>query len=1028
MAGFGFCGRAVRAGPPRRRPAPRRGGAPARMASGSHLSSEFFHLVKRVGENKTKEGEDRIMAREAKRLKQKLTDPQVLKGRGALKEFVIRLLYLEMLGHDASWGHMKAVELAASNNILSKKTGYLACSVLLSPSNVFRVMLVNQLQRDIASINFLEVCAALQAVANIVTEEMIEPLKPLVLRMLEHREVPVRKKAIGALHRMHMLAPDAAPGDVAVFRRALCDTSPTVMASSLPPLQHVIERCPSLFKDMVPSLVSIAKQIAERRLPRDYDYHHCPAPWLQMRILRILALLGKADKAASEGMYEVLNLILHKKFQDSVIAHAVAYECIKTITAVYPNRELLDGAAAMIGDLLESDSLNDRYAGIKALAAIVRDHPSYASPRHQVAVIDCLDSGDDTLRRNTLGLLCRMASTENVEAIGDILLDALRQEKDYYMRRDLATQFISVAERLAPEDTWYVETVIHILRICGDAVPPATAHDLLTILAEADGDGAAETRAVAADSFHAALAEAVAERRELPQALATSMAWCLGEYGLCASDAEPSHIVDDLLSYAMAHAGSRAVVVTALAKLTAQTGHCPPNVVAAVEDFALSAQADLAQRCRELSALLRNGELMVRVLPVDSSMEDLQVDEALSFLNPFVQDALSRTGRRYDPPAAEAPPVVEEKATLKLEHREPAASPATAARPRTPDQQSPPATAGAAESAEAPVEQLRVAPNVKRRWGRSSPPPQDAPRATVVLAPSPPRGPRPEEQAAPSPPAPQAPPEGESAAEGGAMEPPLTEQQAAARAIFGPRKRKVQISRGRTATAARVVQGAQEPPAAEAAAEGAAEAGAALDIFQEMEKAEKAQEAPRAAGEDAGGEGQSAPAAEPLLDLLSMDTGELLAPSTALAPVDLLTPMRAPDAPPDAAPQAPPDAPFDALQETSGGDPLLSDVAMDTAAFGTTWNDTKEEVQRSVKGAADAGRVEGAFKEMGIHHVQTLWYGGEIIGATAFGRIRATVLVHVQLMPQKDKTVIRARSAGEAAASAVADMLAEALQ
>ena len=260
------------------------------------------------------------------------------------------------------------------------------------------------------------------------------------------------------------------------------------------------------------------------------------------------------------------------------------------------------------------------------------------------------------------------------------------------------------------------------------------------------------------------------------------------------------------------------------------------------------------------------------------------------------------------------------------------------------------------------------------------------------------------------------------------MEPPLTEQQAAARAIFGPRKRKVQISRGRTATTARVVQGAQEPPAAEAAAEGAAEAGAALDIFQEMEKAEKAQEAPRAAGEDAGGEGQSAPAAEPLLDLLSMDTGELLAPSTALAPVDLLTPMRAPDAPPDAAPQAPPDAPFDALQETSGGDPLLSDVAMDTAAFGTTWNDTKEEVQRSVKGAADAGRVEGAFKEMGIHHVQTLWYGGEIIGATAFGRIRATVLVHVQLMPQKDKTVIRARSAGEAAASAVADMLAEALQ
>ena len=48
-------------------------------------------------------------------------------------------------------------------------------------------------------------------------------------------------------------------------------------------------------KDLTSSFVAILKQVVEKKLPRDFDYHGVPAPWIQMKILRILALLGVDD-------------------------------------------------------------------------------------------------------------------------------------------------------------------------------------------------------------------------------------------------------------------------------------------------------------------------------------------------------------------------------------------------------------------------------------------------------------------------------------------------------------------------------------------------------------------------------------------------------------------------------------------------------------------------------------------------------------------------------------------------------------
>lgn len=62
----------------------------------------------------------------------------------------------------------------------------------------------------------------------------------------------------------------------------LCDSDPGVMGATLCPLFDLITNDANSYKDLVVSFVSILKQVAEHRLPKAYDYHQLPAPFIQV--------------------------------------------------------------------------------------------------------------------------------------------------------------------------------------------------------------------------------------------------------------------------------------------------------------------------------------------------------------------------------------------------------------------------------------------------------------------------------------------------------------------------------------------------------------------------------------------------------------------------------------------------------------------------------------------------------------------------------------------------------------------------
>lgn len=201
------------------------------MSSGSHLSKDLFELIKAIGESKSKQEEDKLITQELAILKTKIAEARVPDKR--MKEYLIKAIYIEMLGHDASFAHIQAINLTQSSNAMAKRIGYLTCGLCLSPESQLLILLVAALQRDLASNNYLDVSSALSAIGKLANVGMMQAISEPVVRLMSHGNEIIRKKAIMVIHKFVQLSPTSLSEYKEEFRKALCDRDPSVMGASL---------------------------------------------------------------------------------------------------------------------------------------------------------------------------------------------------------------------------------------------------------------------------------------------------------------------------------------------------------------------------------------------------------------------------------------------------------------------------------------------------------------------------------------------------------------------------------------------------------------------------------------------------------------------------------------------------------------------------------------------------------------------------------------------------------------------------
>ncbi|KAJ0968600.1 hypothetical protein J5N97_025517 [Dioscorea zingiberensis] len=397
------------------------------------------------------------------------------------KKYVWKMLYIYMLGYDVDFGHMEAVSLISAPKYPEKQVGYIVTSCLLNENHDFLRMVINTVRNDIIGRNETFQCLALTMVGNIGGREFAESLAPDVQRLLISSSCRplVRKKAGLCLLRLYRKNADVVNIDGWSDRMAqlLDERDLGVLTSVMSLLVALVSSNTEAYWNCLPKCVKVLERLARNQdVPQEYTYYGIPSPWLQVKTMRALQYFPTVeDPNTRRSLFEVLQRILMgtdvvKNVNKNNASHAVLFEALALVMHLDAEKEMMSQCVALLGKFISVREPNIRYLGLEnmtrmLLVADVQD----IIKRHQAQIITSLKDPDISIRRRALDLLYAMCDITNAKDIVEELLQYL-STADFAMREELALKAAILAEKFAPDLSWYVDVNLQLIDKAGDFV------------------------------------------------------------------------------------------------------------------------------------------------------------------------------------------------------------------------------------------------------------------------------------------------------------------------------------------------------------------------------------------------------------------------------------------------------------------------------------------------------------------------------------------------------------------------------
>uniref|UniRef100_A0A2I2ZX41 AP-2 complex subunit alpha n=1 Tax=Gorilla gorilla gorilla TaxID=9595 RepID=A0A2I2ZX41_GORGO len=513
-----------------------------------------------VSSSKSKEAEIKRINKELANIRSKFKGDKALDGYSK-KKYVCKLLFIFLLGHDIDFGHMEAVNLLSSNRYTEKQIGYLFISVLVNSNSELIRLINNAIKNDLASRNPTFMGLALHCIASVGSREMAEAFAGEIPKVLVAGYVDtmdsVKQSAALCLLRLYRTSPDLVPmGDwTSRVVHLLNDQHLGVVTAATSLITTLAQKNPEEFKTSVSLAVSRLSRIVTSASTdlQDYTYYFVPAPWLSVKLLRLLQCYPPPDPAVRGRLTECLETILNKaqeppkskKVQHSNAKNAVLFEAISLIIHHDSEPNLLVRACNQLGQFLQHRETNLRYLALESMCTLASSEFSHEAVKtHIETVINALKTERDvSVRQRAVDLLYAMCDRSNAPQIVAEMLSYL-ETADYSIREEIVLKVAILAEKYAVDYTWYVDTILNLIRIAGDYVSEEVWYRVIQIVINRDDVQGYAAKTV----FEALQAPACHEN------LVKVGGYILGEFGnLIAGDPRSSPLIQFHLLHSKFH-------------------------------------------------------------------------------------------------------------------------------------------------------------------------------------------------------------------------------------------------------------------------------------------------------------------------------------------------------------------------------------------------------------------------------------------------------------------------------------------
>ena len=273
------------------------------------------------------------------------------------------------------------------------------------------------------------------------------------------------------------------------------------------------------FRPFVGGLVRTLKGLASSGYAPEHDVTGITDPFLQVKILQLLRVLGRGDAQTSEQINDILAQVATNTDSSKNVGNSILYEAVLTILDIEADSGLRVLGVNILGKFLSNRDNNIRYVALNTLIKVVAVEPN-AVQRHRNTILECLRDPDISIRRRALDLSFTLINESNVRLLIRELL-AFLEVADNEFKPIMTSQIGVAADRFSPNKRWHIDTMLRVLSLAGNYVKEQILSSFIRLIATTP-----ELQTYAVQKLYIGLKKDITQ-----ESLTLAGAWCIGEFG-----------------------------------------------------------------------------------------------------------------------------------------------------------------------------------------------------------------------------------------------------------------------------------------------------------------------------------------------------------------------------------------------------------------------------------------------------------------------------------------------------------------